>query len=159
MKSEDEIRRLRDALLVNIKIPCDCKSRDEHAACKAGGLMMQAAACELSWALTDERSNHDEVVEKLIANAEDFRNHPRTSRRLPAPEFGGTALRGRNIKGWTIGSWCPTPDGSGPPQCVAMTIETETGEHLVMRIKTPAAVDETIQALLRHKRDVWPDAP
>lgn len=66
---------------------------------------------------------------------------------------------GRTVKSFTIGSWCPTPDGSGPATAVGMTIELMTGEHIVMRLKSPRAVDETIQSLLRHKRDVWPDAP
>jgi hypothetical protein len=79
--------------------------------------------------------------------------------RLPPPEFGGQEMFGRTVKSWTVGSWCPTPDGSGPASAVAMTIELMTGEHIVMRIKTPRAVDETIQMLLRHKRDVWPEAP
>jgi hypothetical protein len=79
--------------------------------------------------------------------------------RLPPSKFVGREMFGRDLKSWSVGSWCPTPDGSGRPQAVALSIELETGEHLVMRFKTPAAVDETIQALLRHKRDVWPDAP
>lgn len=79
--------------------------------------------------------------------------------RLPKPEFGGEPLFGRTVKSFTVGSWCPTPDGSGKPEAVALSIELMTGEHLVMRLKTPRAVDETIQLLLRHKRDCWPDAP
>lgn len=79
--------------------------------------------------------------------------------RLPPPEFGGEEMFGRTVKSFTVGSWCHTPDGSGQPQAVAISIELMTGEHLVMRLKSPRAVDETIQMLLRHKRDVWPDAP
>jgi hypothetical protein len=78
--------------------------------------------------------------------------------RLPPSEFGGSPLYGRTVKSFTVGSWCPTPDGSGPPQAVAFTIELMSGEHIVFRLKSPRAVDETIQMLLRHKRDVWPDA-
>lgn len=81
------------------------------------------------------------------------------SNRLPPPEFGGEPLFGRTVKSFTVGSWCPTPDGSGQPEAVALTIELMTDEHIVMRLKTPKAVDQTIQMLLRHKRDVWPDAP
>lgn len=81
------------------------------------------------------------------------------SNRLPKPEFGGEPLFGRSVKSFTVGSWCPTPDGSGPAEAVAITIELMTGEQLVCRIKSARAVDQTIQMLLRHKRDVWPDAP
>ena len=74
------------------------------------------------------------------------------------PMGGPHALAGPNVKGFTVGSWCPTPDGSGPPTCVAMSIKLESGADIVMRIKTPERVDEIIQMLLRHKRDVWPHA-
>jgi len=79
-------------------------------------------------------------------------------RRLPPAEFGGKEMWGRNVESFTVGSWCPTPDGSGPPQAVAIAIELESGEQLVCRIKTPQRVDEVIQMLLRHKREVWPES-
>lgn len=65
----------------------------------------------------------------------------------------------RPVKSFTVGEWCTTPDGSGPPSCVGLSIELESGEELVMRIKTPQRVDELIQMLLRHKRSVWPESP
>ena len=80
------------------------------------------------------------------------------SRRLPPSERIGKPMFGRTVKSFTVGSWCPTMDGSGPAEAVALSIELETGEQLVMRVKTPERVDEIIQMLLRHKRDVWPDA-
>lgn len=79
--------------------------------------------------------------------------------RLPPATPGGGPLYGRTVKTFTVGSWCPTPDGTGPAVAVAISIELMTGEHLVLRIRTPERVDEMIQMLLRHKRDVWPDAP
>lgn len=79
--------------------------------------------------------------------------------RLPPSTRGGDELRGRTVKSVTVGSWCPTPDSSGPALAVALAIKLETNEDLVFRMKTPRAVDEIIQLLLRHKRDVWPDAP
>jgi hypothetical protein len=78
--------------------------------------------------------------------------------RLPPSTPGERALRGRNVKSFTVGSWCPTPDGSGPATCVAISIELETGEDIVFRLKTPHAVDQMVQMLLRHKREVWPEA-
>lgn len=79
--------------------------------------------------------------------------------RLNPPQFCGEPLFGRTVKSFTVGSWCPTPDGSGKPEAVAIGIKLMTNEDLVLRIKTPQRVDEVIQMLLRHKREVWPDAP
>lgn len=78
--------------------------------------------------------------------------------RLPPPQRQGTPLYGPNVKSFMVGSWCPTPDGSGPPMAVALSIELENGSQIVMRIKSPERVDEIVQMLLRHKREVWPDS-
>lgn len=82
-----------------------------------------------------------------------------SKRRLPPATPGNRPLRGPNLSGYTVGSWCPTPDGSGPPQAVAIALHLENGPDLVFRLKSPRAVDELIQMLLRHKREVWPEAP
>lgn len=79
--------------------------------------------------------------------------------RLPPPSGPSGEMRGRNVKGYSVGSWCPTPDGSGPAVAVGIAIHLETGEDLVFRMETARAVDDMIQLLLRHKRDVWPDSP
>ena len=79
-------------------------------------------------------------------------------RRLPPMEPGSRPLRGPDVEGISVGSWCPTPDGSGKPECVALSIDLKDGCTIVCRLKTPQTVDAIIQALLRHKRDVWPDA-
>lgn len=81
------------------------------------------------------------------------------SKRLPPATPGDRPLRGPNIKSFTVGSWCPTPDGSGPATAVSITIETDVHGDIVLRCKTPESVDRLIQMLLRHKRDVWPEAP
>lgn len=83
----------------------------------------------------------------------------RNRRRLPPPSGASGPLYGRTVRQFTVCSWTPTPDGSGPPVAVAIDIELVDGEHFVLRMKSAAAVDDTIQALLRHKRHVWPDAP
>jgi len=81
-------------------------------------------------------------------------------KRLPPSTRGGTPLYGPDIESFTVGSWCPTPDGTGPATAVAISIRPASHQHdIVMRLKSPAAVDRMIQMLLRHKRDVWPDAP
>ncbi len=84
-------------------------------------------------------------------------------RRLPPPSRQLHTLTGLSIESYTVGSWCPTPDGTGPATAVGLSL-TVVGlapvpVDLVMRLKTPAAVDNMIQSLLRHKRDVWPEAP
>ena len=78
--------------------------------------------------------------------------------RLNPPERNPRPLVGFDVKGFSVGSWCPTPDGSGPATAVSICITVEPLGDLVLRLKSPETVDEVIQALLRHKRDVWPDA-
>ncbi len=83
-------------------------------------------------------------------------------RRLPPPS-GTQRLQGLTIESYSVGSWCPTPDGSGPAEAVAIAINVrwnaDVQAQFVMRLKSPEAVDAMIQSLLRHKRDVWPEAP
>ena len=82
------------------------------------------------------------------------------SKRLP-PMEGPRELAGVQFRSYCVGDWCPTPDGSGPPQAVALSLQTTfAGQDLdmVLRLKSPRAVDELIQSLLRHKRSVWPEA-
>lgn len=80
-------------------------------------------------------------------------------KRLPPPKPGDRPLFGPNVKSFTVGSWCASPDGSGPATAVGISIETERHGDLVLRLKSPRAVDQMIQMLLRHKREVWPEAP
>ncbi len=77
---------------------------------------------------------------------------------LPPMGPGRAGLRGPEVAGMTVGSWCPTQDGSGQPECVALIIDLQDGMQFVCRLRSPRLVDEMIQALLRHKRDVWPEA-
>lgn len=79
-------------------------------------------------------------------------------RRLPPASHIGKQLIGPTVTGFTVGSWCQSSDGSGTPIAVAVSMNTQFGD-IVLRLKSPQAVDLMIQALLRHKRDVWPDAP
>lgn len=83
----------------------------------------------------------------------------RNRRPLPPVNRVPRELLGLTLIGYTVGSWCPTQDGSGPPEAVALGLVVDgfPGE-LVMRLKSPRAVDELIAALQRHKADVWPDA-
>ncbi len=80
-------------------------------------------------------------------------------RRLPPPTGHERELFGPTVVSFTVGSWCPSRDGTGPATAVGISIETERHGDLVLRLKSPRAVDQMIQMLLRHKRDVWPEAP
>lgn len=83
-------------------------------------------------------------------------------KRLP-PMRGPSALHGLTLNSYAVGSWCASPDGTGKATAVGLSLEVQwNGEQtfdLVLRLKSPAAVDTLIQQLLRHKRDVWPDSP
>lgn len=82
----------------------------------------------------------------------------RRRRPLPPPTGPSGQRFGITIDEVTVGSWCPTPDGSGPAEAVALQlVNDESGASFFMRIKTPAAVDELIASLIRHRDDVWPD--
>lgn len=82
--------------------------------------------------------------------------------KMPPPEPGGQQLIGPNVESFSVGSWCPTPDGTGKPTAVAIVVRTTTAigtaMDVVVRIKSPMELDRVVQMLLRHKRDVWPDA-
>jgi hypothetical protein len=79
--------------------------------------------------------------------------------KMPPPSpFDGKGLVGPQIESFTVGSWCPTQDGTGPATAVAITLEVAGLGDLVMRIKSPMELDRIVQMLLRHKRDVWPEA-
>lgn len=81
-----------------------------------------------------------------------------STHKMPPAENNPRPLFGPQIESFTVGSWCPTPDGSGKPTAVAISFEISGFGDLVMRIKSPQEVDRIIQMLLRHKRDVWPDS-
>lgn len=84
-------------------------------------------------------------------------------KRLPRPDRSPNPLLGLRLESYTIGDWCPSQDGSGPATAVALALRVAGGQldgaDLVLRLKTPEAVDTMVQSLLRHKRSVWPDAP
>lgn len=82
-------------------------------------------------------------------------------RRIPQPlsdPSGPSGQRfGLGVKEYVVGSWCPSPDGSGPATAVSIQLVTNVPDvTFFMRLKSPAAVDEMIAALSRHRDDVWP---
>jgi hypothetical protein len=87
-------------------------------------------------------------------------NRPRSNRphRMPSPESNPVPLIGPQIESFTVGSWCPSSDGSGKPEAVAISVYIAGLGDIVIRIKTPQELDRVVQMLLRHKRDVWPES-
>lgn len=82
---------------------------------------------------------------------------------MPPPERNPRPLIGPAVESFSVGSWCPTSDGSGEPTAVAISVRTKWNRELpavdiVIRIKSPEELDRVVQMLLRHKRDVWPNA-
>lgn len=65
-------------------------------------------------------------------------------------------LRGPNLESISVGAWCPTPDGTGKPTAVAITLQVQGFGDLVMRLKSPERVDEIVRLLLQYKQVVWP---
>ena len=49
-------------------------------------------------------------------------------------------LVGPGVESFTVGSWCPTVDGSGTPTCVAISIRIQGLGDVVVRIKSPQEV-------------------
>lgn len=80
--------------------------------------------------------------------------------KLPLSKGPVGPLVGPRIESFTVGSWCNSPDGSGTPVAVAISARMKIDDFpmdVVIRLKSPMEVDRTIQMLLRHKREVWPD--
>jgi len=83
--------------------------------------------------------------------------------KLPPPEGPSGEIFGPPIESFSVGSWCPTPDGRGKPTAVCISVKAKLYRELpsmdiVIRIKSPMELDRVVQMLLRHKRDVWPEA-
>lgn len=78
-------------------------------------------------------------------------------RRLPPVERGAVPVTGIEVS-YMVGDYCESPDGTGPASAVGITLLLNGEQFCTLRMKSPDAVDEMIQALLRHKRSVWPDS-
>ena len=57
-------------------------------------------------------------------------------------------------EGYTVGAWCPTPDGTGPVTQVHFILHASFGD-IVIRLKSPDAADELISLLERYRKEVW----
>jgi len=78
----------------------------------------------------------------------------------PDEERGPQRLEGVaffEIEDITIAEWCPTPDGTGPPEQVHMAFRVKGFPHaFVMRFKSPRTIGRVINNLRKHRDNVWP---
>ena len=70
MKTEKEIRRHRDALIVLQKKPCDCDRTGHSQQCYMGLKMMQSAKKTLTWILGNGDWELDAFIEELQRRAD-----------------------------------------------------------------------------------------
>lgn len=89
-------------------------------------------------------------------------NRHRRKRELPpanrVPSDCGPALA---IEYYRVASWSPAPASTpnAPVTAVALEIKLRgLSVPFAVRFQSPAAVDELIDALQRHRADVWPEA-
>ena len=79
--------------------------------------------------------------------------------RVPVNTAG---VRYFELEEYGVHSWGELPDGKGPATQVHLVLSVKgANAPLVMRFKSPAALDLFIASLSRHRFDVWPgkDAP
>ena len=72
--------------------------------------------------------------------------------------MAGNPLVGPMIEGYDVGAWCPSTDGTGKPTAVAFSLKVRGLGDMVVRLKSPRAVDELVALLQKYKGEVWPDA-
>jgi hypothetical protein len=64
-------------------------------------------------------------------------------------------------EGYSVYSWSPTPQAevdAGKPQAPSTQVHLHLpvgGATLIMRFKSARAADEMIDALMKHRKDVW----
>lgn len=71
-------------------------------------------------------------------------------------DFGPRPILGMTIQEYSVGEWCPTPDGTGPAQAVVIElIVKQLPMPLCLRLKSRKAVNEMIAMLTRHRDGVF----
>jgi hypothetical protein len=73
MKTEAQIKQLRDSLALLVKQPCGCAGTAHELQCRIGGDMMFAVIKNLSWILGESDAEFDAHVERLLRNAAQVR--------------------------------------------------------------------------------------
>jgi len=81
-------------------------------------------------------------------------NYPATPRIPPK----NTELEGPMVEGYAVAEWCPTPDGTGPAEAVAVVFNIAGFGDVVLRLKTRRAVNAMIAALIHHRDEVFKGA-
>lgn len=66
--------------------------------------------------------------------------------------FAGTF----QIEHYTIGQWCPSPDGSGKPEAIAISFKIADGCEIFFRLKSRHMVNTFIEIMEKHRDEVWP---
>lgn len=83
---------------------------------------------------------------------------PRKKRPLPPPNRVPRDVTGMSVidvPEYGVFSWSPDPRGCAPSTQVHLHLQTRGNPPLVLRFKSAAAVDEMIDALRRHRIDVF----
>jgi hypothetical protein len=63
---------------------------------------------------------------------------------------------GFTITEYSVGAWCPTPDGSGKPTAVAISLKLDGSPYPhVLRLKSKGAVEMLIRHLQRYQKEVF----
>lgn len=61
------------------------------------------------------------------------------------------------LESYTVGSWCPTPDGTGPATAVAIQFSIKDDDlEFLLRLGSRERVNQFIAALEYYRDDVWP---
>ncbi len=72
MKTERQVRELRDSLRALIPEPCDCDAQRHAKTCQIGGMIFVANEILLSW-LLGENEEHQRMVDYLNEGAAEAR--------------------------------------------------------------------------------------
>jgi len=95
-----------------------------------------------------------------------FRRSGVPSQELPEPEMSGKNLDESPMvisDHYSVCEWTPERDGNGTPEQVHLLVPVTLGApgepdlkfEVVMRLKSPRALDELVAVLLRHRQGVW----
>lgn len=76
-----------------------------------------------------------------------------TTPRIPPTSVG---LLGPMVKGFAVGQWCESADGSGDPVAVAVVLNIAQLGDVVLRLHSRRAVNEMIDALIDQRDEVFP---
>lgn len=127
----------------------------------AGALAMLSIIKRISDKCSKEQGAQklDEVQRELnMFNQEDEQNSARGMKSItntgPQPVEVGTL----EIKEYGFGQWCPTPDGTGPPEQLWMHFKISgIDEPFALRFKTRQAWDDFSAIGDGHADQIWPD--